>query len=169
MPAFDEARVCREEERVLRNASPMQALRSQVPRGYLPRTFAPRSSIFVKWSANTAIRQIAGLPGPNRAFSIMGGTVGFAAGAAAGAIAGPIGVLLGSIIGALAGMVAWWTIEESDRRRERQTERLDREIGVIDGDLGAPPSALAMLGRGELRASSFEEWASFSSSLGADS
>jgi hypothetical protein len=68
--------------------------------------------------------------------------VGAAAGAASGAIAGAFGAALGAVLGALAGAAAGRTIEEDNTDRARASARLDKEIGVIGGDLGAPPRAL---------------------------
>jgi hypothetical protein len=63
--------------------------------------------------------------------------LGAVAGVIAGAIAGPAGAIAGSLIGAAVGAAAGRAIAFEDSRRQRNDERLDREIGVIDGSLGA--------------------------------
>lgn len=64
----------------------------------------------------------------------LGGT---AAGAAAGAIAGPVGMIVGTAIGAEIGAATGMILEEQDRRNDEEDARLDEEIGVTRGSLGA--------------------------------
>ena len=70
----------------------------------------------------------------------LGVMTGMAAGAATGALAGPPGMIAGAVLGTALGAVAgalWREREEEDRAFD---EKLDKEIGVIDGKIGeAPP------------------------------
>lgn len=66
----------------------------------------------------------------------LGVMSGMAAGAATGALAGPPGMVAGAVLGTALGAVAgvlWREREEEDRAVD---ERLDKDIGVIDGSLG---------------------------------
>jgi hypothetical protein len=62
---------------------------------------------------------------------------GAVAGATMGAIAGPPGVVAGGAMGAVVGALAGAALERDDLRRTRHDEDLDKEIGVIDGEMGA--------------------------------
>lgn len=68
---------------------------------------------------------------------MTGTALGAAAGAAAGAIAGPPGIVAGAVIGAIAGAATAEALVENDEASEAANVRLDEEIGVIGGDLGA--------------------------------
>ena len=66
---------------------------------------------------------------------------GMAAGAAFGAMAGPAGVLAGAVIGSAVGAAASIALDVQSVEDGQNDEALDREIGVIDGNLGeAPPN-----------------------------
>lgn len=71
----------------------------------------------------------------------LGVMTGMAAGAATGALAGPPGIVAGAVLGTALGAVAgalWREREEEDRAFE---EKLDKDIGIIDGKIGeAPPN-----------------------------
>jgi phage tail tape-measure protein len=67
-----------------------------------------------------------------------GAAGGAAAGAALGAIAGPPGAVVGAVIGAAAGAAAGYAVEQGDAERADEDAKLDEEIGVTAGDLGAP-------------------------------
>lgn len=68
-----------------------------------------------------------------------------AAGALAGtavgifSFAGPVAVVIGGLIGAVAGVVIAEIARARSRRQDAKDAILDREIGVIGGDIGAPP------------------------------
>ena len=81
--------------------------------------------------------QIPGLSSLAGAVTASAGVAGAVAGAAAGLIAGPVGAVVGGVIGAVTGAVAGATLEEEDVAKNREQDRLDEEIGVIGGDLGA--------------------------------
>ena len=67
---------------------------------------------------------------------------GTIAGAVVGAIAGPVGAVAGAIVGGAAGVAAGAVIEREEERAWQHDEKLDEEIGVYDGTLGAaPPNA----------------------------
>jgi hypothetical protein len=63
---------------------------------------------------------------------------GAVVGAVVGAAAGPPGIVAGALIGAVAGAVSAAALETGTAREEARTRELDKEIGVTDGDLGAP-------------------------------
>jgi len=62
---------------------------------------------------------------------------GAVAGATMGAIAGPPGMVAGGAMGAIVGALAGATLEREDVKRSRHDVDLDKEIGVIDGQMGA--------------------------------
>ncbi len=59
-------------------------------------------------------------------------------GAAMGAIGGPIGIVAGALLGGIAAGISAEAVQEDTVRENRENEKLDEEIGVIGGDLGAP-------------------------------
>jgi phage tail tape-measure protein len=67
-----------------------------------------------------------------------GGVAGALAGAALGAIAGPPGVAVGAVLGAVAGSIAEVTIERNSAAKQTENDKLDAQIGVSGGELGAP-------------------------------
>src|SRR5512143_1433312 len=78
---------------------------------------------------------------------------GAVAGATIGAIAGPPGVVAGGAMGAVVGALAGATLEREELRRTHRDEELDKEIGVIDGQMGAaspdaPPARIGAYSAG---------------------
>jgi hypothetical protein len=67
-----------------------------------------------------------------------GGISGALAGVAVGAIAGAPGAIAGALIGGAVGAFAFRALDSAAVWRDEKDERLDEEIGVIGGDLGAP-------------------------------
>jgi phage tail tape-measure protein len=67
-----------------------------------------------------------------------GAAGGAIAGAALGAVAGPPGVAVGAVFGAAAGAMAGAVSADKAASREAEERRLDKEIGVMSGELGAP-------------------------------
>ena len=63
---------------------------------------------------------------------------GAVVGASTGAFAGPVGALAGGVVGVVAGAVAGAVLSDNAVREDARTSEVDREIGVIDGDLGEP-------------------------------
>lgn len=63
---------------------------------------------------------------------------GAAAGAAIGSMAGPVGAIAGAAIGGAMGAAAGMAVESATRAHEAADVKLDQDIGVYDGDLGAP-------------------------------
>jgi hypothetical protein len=66
------------------------------------------------------------------------GALGAVAGATVGSIAGPPGAVVGAVLGAAAGVIAGAAVVRDDHRKEEEDKRLDEEIGVTSGSLGAP-------------------------------
>jgi phage tail tape-measure protein len=73
---------------------------------------------------------------------------GAIAGAAVGALAGPPGVVAGTVLGASMGMAAGSVMEHEHEREAEEDKRLDDEIGVTKGDLGAASPDLPPARRG---------------------
>jgi hypothetical protein len=68
--------------------------------------------------------------------------VGAAAGATTGALAGPPGAVAGAVIGGVIGAAVGAALHKDRLRLEAKDAQLDRDIGVIGGNLGeAPPDA----------------------------
>jgi hypothetical protein len=67
-----------------------------------------------------------------------GGAAGAVAGAAMGAIAGPPGAAAGAVIGGVVGALAAGAADRGDAERVAEDSKLDDEIGVSGGELGAP-------------------------------
>jgi hypothetical protein len=63
---------------------------------------------------------------------------GMVAGAALGAVAGPPGIVTGAVIGAAAGALSALVLDRDGGERAERTGKLDDEIGVSAGELGAP-------------------------------
>jgi hypothetical protein len=67
-----------------------------------------------------------------------GVAAGAIAGAVLGAAAGPPGVVAGAMIGGIVGAVTGATLDTQSTADAAHERKLDEEIGVIGGDLGAP-------------------------------
>jgi hypothetical protein len=67
----------------------------------------------------------------------VGAIAGEVAGAVIGSIAGPAGALAGVVLGGIAGSVAGHVLEVDEERAAENTKKLDEEIGVEGGDIGA--------------------------------
>jgi hypothetical protein len=67
-----------------------------------------------------------------------GGVSGALAGLAVGSIAGAPGAIAGALIGGAVGAVAFRVLDRAAVSHGETNERLDEEIGVMGGDLGAP-------------------------------
>jgi hypothetical protein len=67
-----------------------------------------------------------------------GGAMGAIGGAVVGAGAGMPGALAGAVIGGIAGAIAGAAVDSETGVRTAHTKKLDAEIGVSGGDLGAP-------------------------------
>jgi outer membrane lipoprotein SlyB len=66
-----------------------------------------------------------------------GAIAGEIAGAVVGSVAGPVGTIAGMVIGAAAGAIAGEELGAESERAHQHDEKLDQDIGVIGGDLGA--------------------------------
>jgi hypothetical protein len=67
-----------------------------------------------------------------------GGAAAAVAGAVVGAGAGPAGIVAGTIIGAVAGALAGAAMDTESARQAARVRELDAQIGVSEGELGAP-------------------------------
>jgi phage tail tape-measure protein len=67
-----------------------------------------------------------------------GAAAGAIAGAALGAAAGPPGALAGAIIGGVVGAVTGAGLDAQSTVDTAHERKLDEEIGVIGGEMGAP-------------------------------
>lgn len=86
----------------------------------------------------------SGIPAhPERAASAVGVVTGAIMGGATGffAAAGTVGMAIGALVGAAAGFGVSKLSQERAKRDFVKDEQLDREIGVIDGDIGSMPPA----------------------------
>jgi hypothetical protein len=95
-----------------------------------------------------------GVPPPSSAPAAAGVLAGMAAGAAMGAMAGPPGLIAGAVIGSAIGAAASIALDAQDAENHQKDEALDRDIGVIDGDLGAAPPNQPPVTRGAFSAAS---------------
>lgn len=59
-----------------------------------------------------------------------------AAGAVTGAIAGPPGMIAGAVLGSAMGAAAGIALDAQNLEESRKDEELDRDIGVVDGNIG---------------------------------
>ncbi len=69
----------------------------------------------------------------------VGTIAGAAAGASGGLIAGPPGVVAGALVGAAVGAMAGAALGADQQEKVAAEEALDREIGIIGGDIGVAP------------------------------
>jgi uncharacterized membrane protein len=72
------------------------------------------------------------------AHEVEGVAAGAIAGAAVGAAAGPPGALAGVVIGGVVGAVAGAVLDTQTTAAAEHDRKLDEEIGVIGGEIGAP-------------------------------
>jgi hypothetical protein len=89
-------------------------------------------------------RKSLGIPEhPDSAAMTVSVLTGAATGGAIGlfTFAGPLSLALGVIIGAVAGAGIGTYVRQRSKRERARDEILDREIGVIDGDIGMPRRA----------------------------
>jgi len=99
-----------------------------------------------EWIAKLAVEMDVEVPGGEaatekkgrREHEAEGGAAGAVAGGVLGAVGGPPGVVAGAVIGAAAGALAGFAADRESAARETEEAKLDREIGVSDGELGAP-------------------------------
>lgn len=70
--------------------------------------------------------------------ALEGAAGGAAAGAVIGAVAGPAGAAIGAVLGGATGAVAEALVERDAETARSRSAKLDKEIGVTEGDLGAP-------------------------------
>jgi hypothetical protein len=66
------------------------------------------------------------------------GVAGAVGGAAMGVLAGPPGIAAGAIIGGAVGVLAAMAYEASSAEEAAAERQLDAELGISEGDIGAP-------------------------------
>jgi len=77
--------------------------------------------------------------GRRRRYEGGGGVLGAIAGASLGGIvAGPAGVAAGALVGAAMGASTAWALEMRGKDARQRDRKLDREIGVTEGEIGVP-------------------------------
>ena len=74
----------------------------------------------------------------HHAVAVADAAAGAVAGAAIGSMAGPVGAVAGAAIGGAMGAAAGIAVESANRAHEIVDAKLDEDIGVYGGDLGAP-------------------------------
>jgi outer membrane lipoprotein SlyB len=67
-----------------------------------------------------------------------GGALGAIGGAVMGSVAGLPGALAGAVMGGIAGAFAGGAVDSESSDDTARTKKLDAEIGVTEGDIGAP-------------------------------
>ena len=90
---------------------------------------------------------------PNAATIETATLVGAVTGLATGALAGPIGALAGGWLGSAVGTVTGVALDEQQSRERKVAEKLDEDMGVIGGDIGAaapnlPPARIGAFSAG---------------------
>ena len=103
---------------------------------------------------STEDETVRGLPPPSSAPMAMEVLSGMAAGAALGAIAGPPGMIAGAVLGSAVGAAAAIALGAQSVEDQQRDDDLDRDIGVIDGDLGAAAANQPPTTRGAFSAAS---------------
>ena len=84
----------------------------------------------------------SGLPrNPERTALALAVFIGLALGLVLGlfSMAGPLAPIIGAVLGAIGGAAVGKLPMTRLRRQSERDSVLDREIGVIDGDIGATP------------------------------
>jgi len=77
--------------------------------------------------------------GRRRRYEGGGGVLGAIAGAGLGGImAGPAGVAAGALVGAAMGASTAWALEMRSKDAAQRDHKLDRDIGVTEGEIGVP-------------------------------
>jgi hypothetical protein len=79
---------------------------------------------------------VAGLPPPSSLPAALEVLIGMAAGAVTGAMAGPPGMIIGALLGSTVGAAASIALDADQVDRDIKNEELDRDIGVIGGNIG---------------------------------
>ncbi|WP_394847697.1 hypothetical protein LZC95_09565 [Pendulispora brunnea] len=89
------------------------------------------------WTQRERELREAGIPLRSDASLAAGAISGAAAGISVGAFAGPSGAMIGAVLGGAVGVAAGRAIEVRTAIADAEQDRLDEEIGIIGGDLGA--------------------------------
>ena len=91
--------------------------------------------------ANEAKEPVHGVPSTRVTQGVpkaLFGTVGAISGAVLGGLAGPVGAVAGALIGAGIGALSSMAFEGVTAARDVHEEKLDRDLGIAEGDIGAP-------------------------------
>ncbi|HZF51079.1 MAG TPA: hypothetical protein VE093_20615 [Polyangiaceae bacterium] len=96
----------------------------------------------------------AGVPPPSSATVALEVLAGMAAGAVTGAIAGPPGMIAGAVLGSAMGAAAGIALDAQNLEESRKDEELDRDIGVVDGNIGEASPNQPPITRGTFSAAS---------------
>jgi len=77
--------------------------------------------------------------GRRRRYEAGAGALGAVAGASLGGImAGPAGAVAGALVGAAMGASTAWAMEMRPKDAAQRDRKLDRDIGVTEGEIGVP-------------------------------
>src|SRR5438045_514306 len=87
---------------------------------------------------NQAVNGTPSNPATPPAPKALCGTVGAISGALLGGLAGPAGAVAGALIGAGMGALSSVAFENVAAKHDAHDEKLDRDIGIAEGDIGAP-------------------------------
>jgi uncharacterized protein YrrD len=141
--SFDERKVFVDMTRAAIQASPTWVPSKTVQRDYEARLHEHHGRTGY-WSAGEVASPATGVHS-RAAHEAEGGAAGAIAGAVLGSVAGPPGALAGAILGAVAGTLAGAVLDGDSSRQSSRTRKLDSEIGVTSGNIGAtnlrhPPS-----------------------------
>jgi hypothetical protein len=102
---------------------------------YRPQLYVARAPVDPQVRA--AEKRILELVRPSVGPLFAGLIAGAAAGASVGIWDGPLSAIVGALVGSLVGALSGLAVEYVETRSRLHNARLDRDIGVIGGDLGA--------------------------------
>jgi hypothetical protein len=88
--------------------------------------------------ANQPIKGAPTKGGTRQAPKAVFGAVGAISGAVLGGLAGPAGAAAGAIIGAAMGALSSVAFATVAAEHGAHDEKLDRDLGIAEGDIGAP-------------------------------
>jgi phage tail tape-measure protein len=88
--------------------------------------------------ANPSDKKSGKAPKGRRLHEAEGGMAGAVAGASVGSIAGPPGAVIGGVLGGIVGAAAAKILDEKAGELAEHERKLDDEIGVTSGEVGAP-------------------------------
>jgi hypothetical protein len=98
-----------------------------------------------RWTASEAHlaeMRVRKLTRPSAAPAAADALAGLVAGTVTGGLAGPVGAIVGAFVGGAIGLGTSVALGAFDEVARAHDERLDRDIGVIDGDVGVGVTSL---------------------------